>query len=125
MMSNYKVTYFDFDGGRGEPVRIALHAAGITFEDVRWSFPEFGKNRGSLRFNAVPTLEIDGKVITQSNAISRYIGKMAGIYPEDPLQALYCDEVIEAIEDLTHYTCLLYTSPSPRDKRQSRMPSSA
>ena len=23
------------------------------------------------------------------------------------------------------FTCLLYTSPSPRDKRQSRMPSSA
>ena len=27
-------------------------------------------------------------------------------------------------EQLQH-TCLLYTSPSPRDKRQSRMPSSA
>ena len=26
---------------------------------------------------------------------------------------------------LTDDTCLLYTSPSPRDKRQSRMPSSA
>ena len=25
----------------------------------------------------------------------------------------------------TLFTCLLYTSPSPRDKRQSRMPSSA
>ena len=25
----------------------------------------------------------------------------------------------------TGYLCLLYTSPSPRDKRQSRMPSSA
>ena len=25
----------------------------------------------------------------------------------------------------SYYTCLLYTSPSPRDKRQSRMPSSA
>ena len=24
-----------------------------------------------------------------------------------------------------NYICLLYTSPSPRDKRQSRMPSSA
>ena len=24
-----------------------------------------------------------------------------------------------------YFTCLLYTSPSPRDKRQSRMPSSA
>ena len=26
---------------------------------------------------------------------------------------------------LLYYSCLLYTSPSPRDKRQSRMPSSA
>ena len=29
------------------------------------------------------------------------------------------------VENLTANTCLLYTSPSPRDKRQSRMPSSA
>ena len=28
-------------------------------------------------------------------------------------------------KDLRGETCLLYTSPSPRDKRQSRMPSSA
>ena len=28
-------------------------------------------------------------------------------------------------EKIEVYTCLLYTSPSPRDKRQSRMPSSA
>ena len=27
--------------------------------------------------------------------------------------------------DAVQYSCLLYTSPSPRDKRQSRMPSSA
>ena len=30
-----------------------------------------------------------------------------------------------AAEIVKKYTCLLYTSPSPRDKRQSRMPSSA
>ena len=28
-------------------------------------------------------------------------------------------------DNANSYTCLLYTSPSPRDKRQSRMPSSA
>ena len=28
-------------------------------------------------------------------------------------------------EDAEYVSCLLYTSPSPRDKRQSRMPSSA
>ena len=33
---------------------------------------------------------------------------------------------LEEIARTTNYrTCLLYTSPSPRDKRQSRMPSSA
>ena len=29
------------------------------------------------------------------------------------------------VKAVTPHTCLLYTSPSPRDKRQSRMPSSA
>jgi len=102
-MPNYKVTYFDFHGGRGEPIRIALHAAGISFEDVRWSFQEFGENRTGMRFNAIPTLEIDGEMITQSNAISRYVGKMSGLYPDDPMQALYCDEAMGAAEDLNHY----------------------
>ena len=34
----------------------------------------------------------------------------------------FCDDCLVAT---TYYHCLLYTSPSPRDKRQSRMPSSA
>ena len=29
--------------------------------------------------------------------------KWRGLYPEDPLQALYCDEVLDALEDITHY----------------------
>ena len=29
------------------------------------------------------------------------------------------------VQSIAVYSCLLYTSPSPRDKRQSRMPSSA
>ena len=32
---------------------------------------------------------------------------------------------IKQVEIELHSSCLLYTSPSPRDKRQSRMPSSA
>ena len=33
------------------------------------------------------------------------------------------EKSVKQLEQL--YNCLLYTSPSPRDKRQSRMPSSA
>lgn len=102
-MSHYKLTYFDFDGGRAEPIRIAFHAAGIEFEDDRISFPEFGEMRERTRFSSVPVLEIDGIAVTQSNAMMRYVGKMAGLYPEDDLQALYCDEAMGAIEDILHH----------------------
>lgn len=101
-MTHYKLTYFDFDGGRGEPIRIAFHAAGIEFEDNRLTFAEFGEMRHTTRFNSLPVLEIDGAAVTQSNAIGRYVGKMAGLYPEDGLQALYCDEVVGALEDIYH-----------------------
>ena len=34
-------------------------------------------------------------------------------------------QLLQAVRDAVGSDCLLYTSPSPRDKRQSRMPSSA
>ena len=101
-MTDYKLTYFDFDGGRGEPIRIAFHAAGVEFDDHRVSFEEFGKLRAELPFNALPILHVDGQLITQSNALTRHVGKLAGLYPDDELQALFCDEVMDAVEDLTH-----------------------
>lgn len=102
-MPHYKLSYFDIDGGRGEVTRIALHAAGIDFEDNRLTFPQFGEARSAMRFNAVPTLEIDGEEFSQSDAMSRYVGRLANLYPADPMQAMYCDEVLAAYEDLTHF----------------------
>jgi glutathione S-transferase len=101
-MTDYRLTYFDVDGGRAEPIRIAFHAAGIEFEDNRVAFAEFRNIRENLRFHCVPVLEIDGAAVTQSNGLSRYVGKMAGMYPDDDLQALYCDEALGAVEDVTH-----------------------
>jgi len=101
-MPSYKLTYFDFDGGRGEPVRIAFHAADVDFEDHRISFEEFTKTRSTMRFTCAPVLDIDGVQVSQSNAMLRYVGKMAGLYPQDSLQALYCDEAMDAVEDLLH-----------------------
>ena len=34
-------------------------------------------------------------------------------------------EAVLASQGHDHWTCLLYTSPSPRDRQKSRMPSSA
>ena len=101
-MNRFKLTYFDFDGGRGEPIRLAFHIGGIGFEDVRLKGPEFREVQPSFRFHALPVLEIDGQQITQSNSILRHVGKLAGLYPTDDLQALCCDETMDAVEDLSH-----------------------
>jgi len=101
-MTSYTLTYFDFDGGRGEMIRIAFHKAGIPFEDRRLNFEQYMKVRGDTRFGALPELEMDGTVITQSNAIGRYVAKKAGLYPDDEVQALYCDEALGAVEDASH-----------------------
>ena len=34
-------------------------------------------------------------------------------------------DLMERLDDIKRQTCLLYTSPSPRDRTRSRMPSSA
>ena len=99
-MTKLKLTYFDFDGGRGEPVRLALHVGGVPFEDARISPKDWPQFRDQTPFQALPTLEVDGKIVTQSNSINRYVGKIAGLYPKDDFQALLCDEVMDAAEDI-------------------------
>jgi glutathione S-transferase len=95
-----KLSYFDFDGGRGEPARLALYVGGISFEDHRIGTKEWPAQRDKTPFQALPTLEVEGKLVTQSNAILRYIGKLTSLYPKDEVQALLCDEVLDAVEDI-------------------------
>ena len=98
-MSQLKLTYFDFHGGRGEPARLALHIGNIAFEDYRFGAADFAEVRKSTPLGQVPTLHVDGVQVTQSDAITRYVGKLAGLYPADPFQALLCDEVMDVVED--------------------------
>lgn len=98
-MSQLTLTYFDMHGGRAEPTRLALHIGGIPFEDKRFAFADFAEVRKTTPLNQVPTLHVDGVQVTQSDAITRYAGKLAGLYPTDAFQALLCDEVLDAVED--------------------------
>ena len=75
--------------------------------------------------------------MTASDLVGRYLLDAQGSrWVDGPLTLAartgaicYLDEVVEARQDTTvvihALTCLLYTSPSPRDYAASRMPSSA
>ena len=100
-MPKLVLSYFDFDGGRGEAARLVMHIGGIAFEDRRIAGKDWPALRDTTPFQAMPVLEVDGKVITQSNTINRYLGKLAGLYPKDDWQAVLADEVMDAVEDIS------------------------
>jgi glutathione S-transferase len=116
------LTYFDFDGGRGESARLALHTGGIAFEDRRIPGQEWPKLRDQTPFRAMPVLEVDGKVITQSNTINRYVGKLAGLYPKDDWQAALCDEAMDAAEDIgTKIGATIALGPDEKKKAREEL----
>jgi glutathione S-transferase len=113
-----KLTYFDFDGGRGEPARIALSIADIPFDDDRVPGEEWPQRKPETPFGALPVLEANGKVLAQSNTINRFVGRLADLYPTDPWQAALCDEAMDAVEDIG--TQIVATFNLPEEEKKQR-----
>ncbi|KAJ1483549.1 hypothetical protein T484DRAFT_1799882, partial [Baffinella frigidus] len=55
------------------------------------------KDGGKCPFDQLPVMEIgtDGTVLADSGAICRYLAKMGGLYPSDPIQAALSEEAFE------------------------------
>ena len=87
----------------------------VNNSDDCWHRPQNGQRVRYLGYMSVLLLNASYeplRVISWQRAICLQLAERA--------------DVIEAVEGRALRTsCLLYTSPSPRDKRQSRMPSSA
>ena len=53
-----------------------------------------------MPFGQVPVLEVDGKKVCQSVAISRYLAKQFGIAGKNDWEALEIDVTVDTIHDL-------------------------
>lgn len=101
-----RLRYFPFTG-RAEPIRDALRIGRIPFVDEHLTSEQFRDCRaaGEFPFGGLPVMDIEtreGKVCSaQSNAILRFAGRLAGLYPvDDPLRALKVDEALDMGEDI-------------------------
>ncbi|XP_076294013.1 glutathione S-transferase-like [Lasioglossum baleicum] len=98
-MPTYKLTYFPITA-LAEPIRFLLSYGGAEFEDHRLDADEWPKLKSEMPFGQVPVLEIDGKKVNQSTAISRYLAKQFGLAGKNDWEALEIDIAVDTIHDV-------------------------
>ena len=80
---------------------------------------------GPVGLFAVHQLGIKGLKAVVVDNLDKAGGQCIELYPDKPIYDIPAVPECTGEELTQRLFCLLYTSPSPRDKRQSRMPSSA
>ena len=119
--SDFAVTlsYFDFSGGRGEPCRMALHLAGVGFNDDRIKGTDWPGMQASTPFGGMPVLTIRGKgALAQSNVILGFIGAGHDLLPADNFEAARHLAVLSAVEEFT--TRLFAGGDTDEDAKKQR-----
>jgi glutathione S-transferase len=100
-MSKIRLIYFDAPVSRGEECRLALHLAGVDFEDVRISGAQWATMKESTPYGGLPVLELPGRApLAQSNAILVMIGRLHGLHPKDDFEATRHEGMMQHVEDL-------------------------
>lgn len=99
-MTQPRLAYFDFPGGRGEDCRLALHLAGVDFVDDRVA-GDWGERKPGTPWGGLPVYtDEQGRELGQSNAILAYLGRKHGLHPTDPFEAARQESVMMAMEEL-------------------------
>ncbi|XP_061478904.1 glutathione S-transferase 3-like [Rhineura floridana] len=119
MSGKPKLYYLD---GRGklEPVRWLLAAAGVEFEEefleTREQYEKLLQD-GSLLFQQIPMVEIDGMKMVQTRAILHYIAAKYNLYGKDLKERALIDMYVEGTTDLMTLI-LVYPFLTPEDKEK-------
>jgi glutathione S-transferase len=100
-MSKAKLIYFDAPVSRGEECRLALHLAGIDFEDSRIGSSAWPTMKERMPYGGLPVLELPGRpALAHSNAILVLIGRQHGLHPADDFEAACHEGMMQHVEDL-------------------------
>ena len=100
-MSKPRLTYFDAPVSRGEECRLALHLAGVDFEDVRIKLADWPALKEQTPYGSLPVLELPGRgTFAHTNAILVLIGRRHGLHPADDFEAARHEGMMAHVEDL-------------------------
>ncbi|XP_059698743.1 glutathione S-transferase-like isoform X1 [Haemorhous mexicanus] len=118
MSGKPKLHYFN-GRGRMEPIRWLLATAGVEFEesylDKKEDLTKLQKD-GSLLFQQVPMVEIDGMKLVQTRAILNYIATKYNLYGKDMKERALIDMYVEGMFDLNELLIMYVVQPA--DKKE-------
>ncbi|ESO89883.1 hypothetical protein LOTGIDRAFT_124433 [Lottia gigantea] len=117
-MPKYKLVYFDLRG-RAELSRLCFAAAGVVFDDVRVPVTKWLEIKPTTPYGELPYLELDGRRITQSMAISRFLANEFNLFGDSNYERLRIDEVVELVEDFRKGFVNYYREADPSKKVKS------
>lgn len=103
-------------------VRVLFHYTGTPFEDVqlkREAWMEF-KESGKTPFGLLPILEVDGTVLSSSEAIVCYIAEVFGLDGDTPLERARCRMVLDSLNDILNTFIRQYLEEKG-DSRKAQM----
>ncbi|EAA45010.4 AGAP010404-PA, partial [Anopheles gambiae str. PEST] len=98
IMPDYKVYYFNVKA-LGEPLRFLLSYGNLPFDDVRITREEWPALKPTMPMGQMPVLEVDGKKVHQSVAMSRYLANQVGLAGADDWENLMIDTVVDTVND--------------------------
>ncbi|HLK35160.1 MAG TPA: glutathione S-transferase family protein [Polyangiaceae bacterium] len=120
-MTKPKLTYFDAPASRGEECRLALHLAGVEFDDNRIKPTDWPALKPGTPFGSLPVLEMLGRPpLAQSNAILVLIGRLHGLHPKDPFDAARHEATMHYVEDLRHQLAPTLRMKDEEEKKKAR-----
>ena len=119
-MTKPKLSYFDAPVSRGEECRLALHLAGIDFEDHRIKGPDWPAYKATTPYGSVPVLELPGHPpLAHSTAILVLIGRRHGLHPKDDFEAAQHEGMMAYVEELRGHVGPTLRMQDP-DKKAAR-----
>merc|ERR1712110_117016 len=127
MVPKLDLIYFDVRA-RAECARMTLAYGGIpyNFTDTQGYFGcDFitAKTSGKLPWGQLPLLAVDGKLISQSGSINRYLASLVtkpDFIPKDPVKAALADALHETAQDLFRIMPIVNLGPRRNGGRRRR-----
>lgn len=116
-MPTYKLHYFNLRG-RAELARLILAYANVEYEDFRFPSEEWPKHKPNYPFGQVPVLEVDGKMLGQSNSIARYLAKKHGLAGQDDWEEAMANMYADSLMDVINAGLPYRFESDPEKKKQ-------